>query len=324
MPNQNSRQWRVEVTIAVAPGFQLPWSATDGEDQRFKGIVIAALVVLLILSFAVSLWPVPDLEREEKEQLPPQLAKVLLEKQEIPVPKPKPKPPEKKVPPKKKPEPKKEKPEPKKRKPAPVSVSKAREKASVSGVLQFQDDLQAMRDSFDVKKVKQSDLKRSNAVAEKQERSLITAQVKVASGGVNAAELSRDTGGVALSGRETTRVESKLQEAGTGIESVLADDVAPITSRSIEDIRKVMDRNKGGVFAVYNRALRKNPALQGKFVFEMVIEPSGQISAARLISSELNDSALERKLMARIRLINFGAEDVTRTTLNYTFTFLPY
>jgi outer membrane biosynthesis protein TonB len=85
-----------------------------------------------------------------------------------------------------------------------------------------------------------------------------------------------------------------------------------------------MDANKNAIYAIYNRALRSNPALEGKMVFKIAIEPSGKVSEASVVSSELNDPALERKLLARIRLINFGAKDVLRTQLEYSFDFLPY
>ena len=84
-----------------------------------------------------------------------------------------------------------------------------------------------------------------------------------------------------------------------------------------------MDRNKGKMFAVYNRSLRSNPTLRGEFSVKMVIESSGRVSSIRLVASQLNDPALEKKLMARIKGINFGPENVGPTTLNYTYDFLP-
>ena len=85
-----------------------------------------------------------------------------------------------------------------------------------------------------------------------------------------------------------------------------------------------MDRSKGSMYAVYNRALRSNPNLRGTVTVRMVIEPSGKVTSVKLISSELDDTMLEQKLLARIKMISFGAEDVARTTLNYSFDFLPY
>ena len=48
-------------------------------------------------------------------------------------------------------------------------------------------------------------------------------------------------------------------------------------SRSIEEIKLVFERNKGAIYAIYNRALREDPALQGKVVVELKIAPSGGV-----------------------------------------------
>ena len=85
-----------------------------------------------------------------------------------------------------------------------------------------------------------------------------------------------------------------------------------------------MDRNKGSIFAIYSRALRKVPRLEGKLVFEMLGEASGEITEITLLSSELNDEALTQKILARIRMIRFDTEDVATTRVNYSFDFLPY
>ena len=81
-------------------------------------------------------------------------------------------------------------------------------------------------------------------------------------------------------------------------------------SRSIEEIKLVFERNKGAIYAIYNRALREDPALQGKVVLELKIAPSGEVVDVRIVSSELKASELERKLLARIRQFDFGAKDV--------------
>jgi protein TonB len=85
-----------------------------------------------------------------------------------------------------------------------------------------------------------------------------------------------------------------------------------------------MDRNKGAIFAIYNRALRKDPFLEGKLVFEMVIDASGSVADIKLLSSELSDDDLTRKILSRIRLIRFEAKNVVTTRVNYSFDFLPY
>ena len=201
------------------------------------------------------------------------------------------------------------------------TMEQARDAAAVAGVLAFQDDLSEMRDALDVEAMPQTVTSRGEARAAKVERSLITSANTVSSGGINTAALSRDTGGPALSGRESTRVESTI--AGT------AQKAAPgrseqLGGRSDESIRQIMDRNKGAIFAIYNRALGKDPLLEGKLVFEMVIAASGEVAELKLLSSELVDAELTRKILSRIRLIQFDPQDVVATRVNYSFDFLPY
>lgn len=300
---------------------QLPWESTNAEDQRFKKLLKQALIPFLAFAIVIPFVPTPEVQREEKEALPPQLAQIVLDEKKLPPPPPvvkkaKPKPKEKVKKAEEKPKPK-PKVEPKQVE----KVQKAREKAAVSGLLQFQDDLADMRNDISLDKVSNAHLTRANANAAQLDRSVITQKSASKSGGINTAALSTDTGGVALSGRETTKVDSPILAAGQGTKKSRTDQPS---GRSDESIRKIMDRNKGAIFAIYNRALRKDPTLQGKVVVQMVIEPSGQVSAVKVVSSELDDSTLESKLLSRIKMIIFGTEDVVKTTLNYSFDFLPY
>nr|WP_324259864.1 AgmX/PglI C-terminal domain-containing protein [Cellvibrio fontiphilus] len=314
---------------------QLPWSASAQDDQRFTKILSASLVALLVLSIGVTLTKVPEISRAEKEKLPPQLARVVLEKKELPPPKPV-------EPPKveeKKPEPKPEekKPEPVVKPPEPVKkpvvapprekLEKAREQAANAGVMQFKDDLAEMRDMMQTSAVETAATTVTNSTgdAAQVDRAMITSGAKTASGGINTAALSRDTGGVALSGRETTKVKSGLAEAGNKSTQAAPGNSngAGGAARSEEEIRKIMEQHKGAIYSIYNRALRQNAALEGKMVVKIVIDPSGKIVEASLVSSELGDSDLEGKILQRIRLISFPASNVARTTINQTFDFLP-
>ena len=84
-------------------------------------------------------------------------------------------------------------------------------------------------------------------------------------------------------------------------------------SRSREEIELVFDRNKGAIFALYNRALRRDPSLEGKLVLRLTIAPNGTVTMCEIVSSELGDEELERETaQATQRLIDrFG----TRTAL---------
>ncbi|WP_250461374.1 AgmX/PglI C-terminal domain-containing protein [Microbulbifer litoralis] len=313
--------WLLQETV-------LPWSASADEDTRFGRFLRTGLILFALLGAAVTLIPVPELTREQAERIPPQLAKVILEKQQLPEPQPKAKPkPEPRKAEKKKPEPKPEpekKPEPKpepKEKPPAAEVKLAREKAANSGLLQMQDDLQAMRESVDVAEVSGAQLAGSAAEAQTVQRSVIGDRAKASSGGVKTTGLSQDTGGTALAARETTQV-SNAQASGSARE-VAKKVRREKSARAEQSIRSVMEANKGAIYAIYNRALRRDPMLQGKVTVKLVIESNGSVSAISIVDSELNNPSLERKLLARIRLINFGAANVEQTTLNYSIDFLP-
>ncbi len=253
---------------------------------------------------------------------------MVLEKQTLPEPEPPP-------PPKPKPKPKEKvveaqpKPTPKpKPRPVPEPVDQlevARDTAKATGVLAFRDDLQSLRDSVDVQALNQTRTSRGEAEAAEVQRAVITRKGPSSSGGIKVAAQSADTGGPALSGRETTAVQSDI--TGTPRAGRAQRDAATghtTGGRSDDAIRRVMDNNKGAIFALYNRALRRNPLLEGKLVFEMVIRPDGSISELQLLSSELADEELTRRILSRIRMIEFGAEDVLSTRVNYSFDFLPY
>ena len=94
-------------------------------------------------------------------------------------------------------------------------------------------------------------------------------------------------------------------------------------SRSREEIELVFDRNKGAIYALYNRALRDTPTLQGKIVLELTIAPWGEVTNCRVISSELNDPDLERKLVARVKLFRFEEKDVEAVTTTKPIDFFP-
>lgn len=176
-------------------------------------------------------------------------------------------------------------------------------------------------------------------------RALITSNATHGSGGINTAAYSRNTGGGGLAGRATTLVEGVAgggggggpggggARDGTGSGSgvgggggkggTLAKGSSGKSSRSIEDIKLVFERNKGAIYALYNRALRDDPALQGKVVLELKISPAGAVEGLRIVSSELKAAELESKLLARIRQFDFGAKDVDVMVVTWPVDFLP-
>ncbi len=315
-------------TPIAAPNLQLPWSSSLQDNPRYYKILAVFTLVFLVISIAITLWDVPEPTREELERLPPELAQVQLEEEALPPPPPPPDPEEEE------PEEEEEKPEEPEPEPEPEPeiveepepaqlIEEAREVAEAE-INQFADALSDMREAFDLSDVNADELTQSTGEAAELDRSIITSGATASSGGITTSNMSRNTGGVALSGKENTKVSSKLADSAGKATQAKKAPPRERSYRSDEDIRKVMDKNKGVIYAIYNRALRKNPALEGKVVFKLVIEANGKVSSASIVSSELADPDLERKLLARIRLISFGAKDVLKTTLNYSFDFLPY
>ncbi len=305
--------------VARVHDFALPWENKRRDKKAFNNWLALCFALTLAVGIPMPFLTLPEVEREELEELPPQLARIVLEK---PKPKPPPPPPKKEVEEPKPEEPKpEEKPEEVKPKPEP-KVADAKEKASVSGLLAFKDAFADMREAVDVDKLQDTGaIQQGAGQAATIDRSLLTSKHSTRSAGVNVAALSRDTGGVALSGRETTKVDAPENIAGEG--GVRKQRVADARSRSVEEIRRVFDTNKGAIFAIYNRTLRSNPALQGQVLLELVIDPSGRVVECKVVSSEIDDQNMIDKVVNRVRLFNFGERDVGTTTIRYPVHFLP-
>ena len=177
------------------------------------------------------------------------------------------------------------------------------------------------------------------------DRNMITSNAAGGSGGINTAGFSRDSGGGGLAGRATTAVLGVAGGGGGGgpglggaitgtgghgtgagvgkAGGTLAKSGSGRASRSIEEVRLVLERNKGALYAIYNRALREDASLQGKFVVEFTIAPNGSVTACTQVSSELKNPELEQKLLARFRSMTFPAEDVETLVTRYPIDFLP-
>lgn len=343
----------------------LAWAVAPEDEARFRRIkntvlIVSALVCLLLL------WlPRPVEDRAQAQELPPQLARLVLERESAPpapapAPVVKPKPeaetpahPDKPESPKpetvKRPVPEARNPQPNR---APGEADLARRKAAGVGLLAMKDQLAELRGAPVAVQLNQN-IKAGPGVgsgvgpgvgagneAGIPVRALITSNAANGSGGINTAAYSRNTGGGGLAGRATTLVEGVAGGGGGGGHGsggVRGDGTGSgggkggtvqrggsgKASRSIEEIKLVFERNKGAIYAIYNRALREDPSLQGKVVLELKIAPSGAVTECRVVSSELKASELESKLLARIRQFDFGAKDVELMVVSWPVDFLP-
>jgi protein TonB len=296
---------------------ELPWSISEEEEQRYRRYLKRGLWLFLVCALVIPWLPVPQVAREEVEELPPRLAKLILEREPPPVVKA----PEPEL---TKPEPKQEikKAEPKKVEPAKPNVEAARAKAERAGLLAFKDELSDLRSHSVASKLEKNPTTNpAPAAARSPDRALITSNATAGSGGIQTARLSQDTGGGGLAGRATPQLDSPVGAADAG--ASVRRGASGKASRSIEDIKLVFDRNKGAIYTLYNRALREDSTLQGKVVVKLTIAPSGQVLDCQLVSSELRSPELERRLLARIRQFDFGARAVDTMIVTYPIDFLP-
>ena len=362
----------------------LPWSVSTADDIRFRRIWQTILTICTIACVIILLLPVVKPDRSKPQELPPVMAKLLLDKAPAPpAPPVKPAPvtpvPQQPVTAAVKPEALKPLPPPKPIKPqlqketlpdakTPVpnqapgeSTEGARRKAASVGLFAANEDLAPLRAKAMAVQLN-PDIKQGPGVGTgvgkgvgagnedgTPTRAMITSNATTGSGGISSSAFSRNTGGSGLGGKSTTLVaggfangvdggtgtgggrggaggrggEGNGTGTGTGKGGTLNKGGGGKASRSIEEIRVVFDRNKGGIYAIYNRALREDASLQGKVVLELTIAPSGALTNCRIISSELHAPDLESKLLARIRQFDFGAKDVEQIIVTYPVDFLP-
>ena len=306
--------------------YLLPWDDVGDQEQRFRSILQRIGLAALALCIVMSLLPVPERDPQLTRPVPPRLARLLIEK-----PAPIPPPPPVVQPEQARAEPvaPTERAVESKTRPAVDRKSTAREKAGKAGLLPFVDQLAELRDSKALTSITSGGTSYTGAVGDSPqvERALVTSKAGVGSGGINTAGLSRNTGGSGLGGRATTQVSSGLAALGGGGSGGGADEEGSGSgqraSRSREEIERVFDQNKGAIYALYNRALRANPDLQGKLVLKLTIEASGAVSQVEVISSELADQELERKLVQRVRMFRFLEKDVPPVTTTKPIDFFP-
>lgn len=326
----------------------------EQHERRFRQFMIVFCLLTFVLGALIPWIKLPEPPREAVQKLPPHLAKVIIKKREAKLPKPPEKPlakviepepiVEKKAPePIAKPEPKPPKPEPKpvveKKPPKPVvkkpetkkppkkkpTVAQAREKAASSGVFAAQDVLADMRKTLARNQpgAQPRQLSTGGKRAVQTQNSALSAKAGRTSGGPGKQVMMRMSAPEADLKKSDAVVTSAVQVESPAVRAAAAASSKKSKTRNEAAIRKTFDQHKGAIDALYRRALRRDPGLQGRVLVEVVIEPSGKISDCRIIDSELQNPALEARLVARIRLINFSAQKVRQQKVQYAFEFVP-
>jgi protein TonB len=290
--------------------FELPWEPDPEEQRRFRRLLRFGLGLVLVFGLIL---PFVHLAKPTagEEEVPPRLARLMQQEQ----PKPPPKPVEA---PKEKPKPEAKPTE----QPKPVDTRKKMENSAAMRAIK--DELADLRDQLDTKDLQNRQLKADVGKDARSERSLISSKVGVGSSGIVTAASSRGfgSGAGALSDHNTIGVSSRIA-ADAAASRVTRSGSSGKASRSQEEIELVFDRNKGAIDALYARAMRERADLSGKIVLQLTISPAGEVTDCRLLSSELNDPDLERKIVLRVKLFRFEAKDVEAITARKTLEFFP-
>ena len=293
--------------------YELPWEGDEESNERFRKILRVLLIILVLLGILFPLLPRP--KHTIAEEVPERLARVMTQTPKPPPPPP-PKPKEEEKP----------KIEPKVAiKPPPVDERQRAHEKAQKQLNQVKDELADLRDVMDLTPLETKNLSGAVGADSHAERSLITSKVGSGSGGITSANASRGfgTGAGSLNGHETTAVTSGIAKSGLNARGPAASGGGGKAARSREEIELVFDKNKGRIYSLYARALRDNAELQGKLVLEFTIAPSGEVTMCRVVSSELKDPELERKIIALVRLFRFDPRDVDTITTTKPIDFFP-
>ena len=294
--------------------FRLPWTPSEAEERLFRRIVGATIGLFLAFGIVIPLLPQPPvtqpLQPEESQRI---VEFILTQPKPPPVEAPKPI----------------EVPQAQTKVVTPVPVARVvpkpdpRKKAAESGLLALADELADLRDMDVDRNVEDTPLNAGVGDKTRVDRNILTASVGTNSGGIAVSRASSGFGGgsTGLKGNSTARVTSTV--AGSNAPEATRSGKSGKASRTREEIELVFDKNKSAIYALYSRALRDNPALQGKVVLEVTIAPSGEVTQCRIISSELGDPELERKLVARVKMFRFESRDVATMTTTKPIEFFP-
>jgi len=302
-------------------------------DRRFRRILLGWSLLFLAVGAVVPLVPLPAPVHNTPHKAPPRFARVLIEPTPTPVQPPPARPapkPALKPRPKPKPEPKpvakpraRPKPQPKpqpKPPPKPSSRESARAAAESAGLLALKGELSDLRNDVDTKDLDRRVHRARDEPSRAEDTdtdALLARGAARGSGGIDERHLDAAVDDTDLAARRRGAVHSRLDQQHTQRHTR----VKP--GRSLEEIKLVIDRNRGAIDRLYNRVLRGDPTLRGKLILQLTIAASGKVTDCRVVSSELDAPKLERKLALRVKMMNFGPKPGPTVVLNFPIDLLP-
>ena len=300
-------------TSHLALDVVLPWHENEEQFEYFKKlakyIVIPLMIFLIVMPLLPDFTEKPEIIKKVVTQLaldPPEIVHV----------------------PEKAPEKAPPKPKPKASKKTTSDKAKAKPKSgdnSMANLAALSQQLSALSNAASApKQQKKNVFVADSGKVQKSSRSLLGQKnATSSSSGLSASDVTINARGGQVLEHQSGDVESPIMAIELPTEEQYHYDPNQNSRRDMQSIRRTLERYKGSVYALYTKALRKNPELNGRFIFEFVILANGDISGLKLVSSELNEANLEAQMLKKIAGIKFGAADNIPTAVQYTFSFLP-
>lgn len=298
----------------------LPWNEDKAREQRFQNNVKKAVIGTIVFLIIMQFLPIFELSQDEK---PDEVLKTTLIMEPKKVIEPEIVEPEKPKP-KVKPKPKKQAVAKKVKEKAAAPKPKEEDLVAAQGLDDLSSQLASLTTSLDMTKLKKKNTTSSDRgqVASSRIERLSDDNLTRRSGGVEIDDETMRSDVAALASHQSAEVE------GVSLNANVEGNRQSYGSlregyRDMESIRRTLESTKSRVYTFYQRALSDHPELAGKFKFKLVIEPNGQVTKLKLVSSELKLEDLEKQILTHIDRVNFGQADVLATAVEYTFVFLP-
>ncbi|OZY87507.1 hypothetical protein CBP51_11200 [Cellvibrio mixtus] len=311
----------------------LEWQPKATASDHFKWIMLAVFTVVITLAIIIAFIKVPERGPRQVAKVPDRIANFIAERPKKiipPAPTPEPKP---VLAPRKKPTPQptleqpaqvrveRKRPSEIDKQPLSVNEQQARNVAQQSGLLALANEMRELTDTSEVNnniRAKLHDRKiTTEAATHKIDLTTTTSQSNIdaekITSKVNLTELqqrdinNKTTAATERAEREKTAIAKNNNTGG----------------RAPTDLTSVFDKNRPGLYSLYERERRKNASLKGRVVFELTILPSGKVASVKIVSSDLNNPALEARIMGRIKLFTFAPISGESVTVSYPVEFLP-
>jgi len=312
----------------------LEWEPKPTVSDHFKWITLVVFLSVIVLAVVVAFIKVPAPERRFVTKVPDRIANFIAErpKKVIPVPPPESKPivlPRKPQTQQLQPEQparvtiERKRPSEANKKPLDETAKQAREVAQQSGLLALASEMSELTDTNDVSSSVRAKLRTNTATAPAASHDTIKIESTASNNTVDAEKITANSNKAKLEERDSGKQITATTEQAEKESIATTNTTSQAGGRAPEDLTRVFDKNRSSLYSLYERERRKNSTLKGRVVFQLTILPNGKVAAVKVVSSDLNNPALEARIMSRIKLFTFPPTSGAPVTVSYPIEFLP-